>query len=157
MMAMRNLGTKTASALLVALQLVGCAHTAPEQTTEEQQVSGVLDKLSTYASAAVNAQRELAMTADAKVQNAAVRRQRMLSDMVSYDFYGDVETIVSDIANKYGYKFEVYGKRPAEHVVTNVYVQNKPVIDILKYIGYTSTKFLDISVKPDVIELHYKG
>ncbi len=154
---MRKLGRRAALCAVLAQLVAGCAQQPISVDSEEQQVANVLDKLSGYASTAVNAQRELAMTADAKVQNAAARRNRLLSDLVSYDFYGNVELIVRDIADKYGYKLEVYGKPPPGNVITSVYVQKRAVLDVLKYIGYTSTQFIDINVKPDTIELHYKG
>lgn len=153
---MRKLAMNAAVSLVVMGLGAGCAPVPTSVETDEQQTAAVLDKLSGYVEVAVNAQRELAMTADAKAQNAMARRQRLLTDVVSYDFYGDIETILNDIANKYDYKLDVFGKRPAGNVVVNVYVQKKPVLDVLKYIGY-STPFFDIKLGQGVIELHYKG
>ncbi|WP_454727675.1 MULTISPECIES: DotD/TraH family lipoprotein [Cupriavidus] len=153
---MLELAKKSALCAATLALVAACAQPISPGATDEQKVVDVLGKLDGYASAAVNAQRELAMAADAKNQNALVRRQRLLTDVVSYDFYGDVETVLKDITNKYDYKLEVYGKRPPGGVVTSVYVKNKSVLDVLKNIGY-ATPFFDIKLNPDAIELHYKG
>lgn len=153
---MLELAKKSAIAVATLVLAAGCAQSPTTETPEAQQTAAVLAKLDGYASVAVNAQRELAMATDAKNQNALVRRQRLLTDVVNYDFYGDVETVLRDITNKYDYKLEVYGKRPPGGVVTSVYVKNKPVLDVLKNIGY-ATPFFDIKLNPDTIELHYKG
>lgn len=140
--------------------LTGCATTTKEGAqvapSEEQQVASVLQRINDATVLAVNAQRELAMTADAKVAKEAALRQRLLSDLVSYDFYGDVEDILRDIAMKYAYDFEVYGKRPPERVNVNVFVSKKPVIEVLKQIGYQSG-WMDVKLTKSAIELHYKS
>lgn len=138
--------------------LVGCATTQPQPqvTTEEQQVGSVLAKISESTVLAVNAQRELSMTADAKVARESLLRQRLLTDVVDYDFYGDVEDILRDISMRYAYDFSIYGKRPPERMNVNVFVKKKPVIEVLKQIGYQSTNILDVKLTKTAIELHYK-
>lgn len=153
---MRKLARKSALYVATLGLVAGCAQPVAPEATDEQKTAAVYDKLVAMAGVAVNAQRELAMTADAKRQTEMSRRQRLLTDVVSYDSYADVETILRDISTKYGYKLEVFGKRPAGGVPVNVYVQNRPVLDVLKFIGY-STPFFDIKLNPDAIELHYKG
>lgn len=142
---------------VVSLLIAGCASQGPtrEQVSDEQQMSSVLRRIDEATDAAVKAQRELALTADAKTAEDALRRQRLMTDVVSYDFYGDVEDILKDIAVKYAYAFEVYGKRPPERVNVNVYVTKKPVIEVLKQIGYQSA-WLDVKLTKAAIELHYK-
>lgn len=138
--------------------LVGC-NTVPLEPVagaEEQQKILVLDKIRVATVMAVNAQQELALTSDSKMQNDVAARRRLLTDVASYDFYGDVESILKEIATKYGYAFEKYGKRPPEGVNVNVFLSKKPVLDVLRHIGYTSNSVLDIELKRDVIELHYK-
>lgn len=142
----------------MAAMLAGCVTTQTQQpvTTEEQQVSVVLAKISESTALAVNAQRELAMTADAKVARESLLRQRLLTDVVDYDFYGDVEDIVREIAMKYAYDFSVYSRRPPERLNVNVFVKKKPVIEVLKQIGYQATSVLDVKLTKSAIELHYK-
>lgn len=143
---------------LFILALSACAtdkHDVPD-TPDDKKITSILDQLNETTRDAVNAQRELAMTADAKVQRDQAARRRLLSDVVSYDFYGNVEELLRDIARKYGYEFEVYGARPPEMVNTNIFVQRRQVLDVLKQIGYTENTFLDIVVAKNVIELHYK-
>ncbi|HEP6430545.1 TPA: DotD/TraH family lipoprotein [Burkholderia cenocepacia] len=136
--------------------LSGCAVQPPAPTTEEQRRLDVLTRLDQATALAVNAQRELAMTADASVQRQATERTRLLTDKVSYDFYGDVEELLADIASKYGYAFKVFGKRPPDRVNVNVYVKKMPVLEVLRYVGNTASSWLDVAVKPGVIELTYK-
>lgn len=146
--------------MVLAVFLAGCAttnkETAQAAPSEEQQVASVLQRINDATALAANAQRELAMTADAKVAKEAAMRQRLLTDAVSYDFYGDVEDILRDIAMKYAYDFEVYGKRPPERVNVNVFVSKKPVIEVLKQIGY-QTGWMDVKLTKSAIEIHYKS
>lgn len=146
---------RTVGGLLVTLFAVSaCTNTGP--VTDEQKVERVLEKLNESSEQAVAAQRELALTADAKNIRELSLRKRLLTDTINFDFYGDVEDILKEVAIKYGYGFEIYGKRPPQRVNVNVFVKRKPVIEVLKQIGYAETERLDIVVKRDVIELHYK-
>ena len=156
-MASRGRVVVGACAGLAAVVLSGCAAPVAKVTSEDQRRETVLNALNDASKAAVNAQRELALTSDAAVQRQATARQRLLSDRVSYDFYGDVEEVVGDIARKYGYDLRVAGKRPPERVNVNVFVTKMPVTEVLRYIGTTANVFLDLSVKPGVIELTYKS
>ena len=145
---------------LVALALVGCSTSPRVQedaaTSEEMKIAQVIAQMNESTLVAVEAQRDLALTADAKTQHNLLLKKRLLTDVVSYDFYGNVEDLVKEIAMKYGYAFEVYGKRPPEAVVLNVYVANRKAIDVLKHVGFGATNFMDIVVKRDAIQLHYK-
>lgn len=138
--------------------LAGCTSTPlnHEPPAEDQQVSVILQKINDATAMAINAQQELALTADAKSQHDMALRRRLLTDVVSYDFFGDVELILKEISTKYGYDFASYGKRPPEGVNVNVFVVKKPVIEVLKQIGNTKTSVLDINLKREAIELHYK-
>jgi hypothetical protein len=137
--------------------LGGCVATPLAKSTDEQRSADILSKLDDATVIATNAQRELALTADASVQREATARTRMLTDHADYDFYGPVEELVGGIASKYGYQFKVFGKRPPETLNVNVYVKKMQVVEVLRYVGTTASGWLDISVKPGVIELTYKN
>lgn len=141
---------------ILASSLVACAVPQKELTSEEQRRAAVAAQIADSLSLAVNAQRELAMTQDADVQRRVMSRDRLLTDRVSYDFYGDVETILGEIAGKYGYDLKVYGKRPPEHVNVNVFVQKMQVVEVLKFVGMTAGYWIDIKIAPGAIELTYK-
>lgn len=144
--------------IVVAGALAGCALQKNEpMTSVEARRVDILNRLDAASSLAVNAQREFAMTNDGRVQRQMAERKRLLTDEVSYDFYGDVEEILRDISTKYGYELKVYGRRPAERVNVNVYVKKMPVIEVLRYIGMTAGDWLDVSVKQGVIALTYKS
>jgi hypothetical protein len=142
--------------LLVSLGSTGC-NQLPQKDEAKQAQFNVLKQISDATAVAVDAQRDLAMAAEGKQERTERTRKSILTDQVSYDFYGNVEDIVREIANRYQYRFEVYGKVPPEKVMTNVFVTRKPAIEVLKQIGYTSTVWLDIAVKKDVIEIRYKS
>lgn len=143
--------------LAVSATVAGCAVNNQVKTTpEEQRRTEIEAQISDSLSLAVNAQRQLAMTRDADVQQRAVARQRLLTDRVSYDFYGDVEQILGDIASKYGYQLKVFGQRPPEHVNVNIFVKGMPVVEVLRYIGQTAGDWLDVRVSAGVIALTYK-
>lgn len=144
---------------LVSAMLAGCGATqAPVHlsVTEEDQTNTILTKISESTALAVNAQRELALTSDAKASRENLMRQRLLIDVVNYDFFGDVEDILREIALKYAYDLEIYGKRPPERVNVNVFVKKRPVVDVLKQIGFQATNIMDIKITRTSIELHYK-
>lgn len=153
---MKKRAQLTSASILAALLLVGCAITPTTPTPEVADKDSVIALINESTQSAVNAQRELAMVADASVQQQMTQRKRLLTDVIDMDTYGDVEAIVGDIAAKYGYDFKVYGKRPPEGVNANILVTKRSVIEVLKHIGYTSTYFLDIVVKRDEIQIHYK-
>jgi len=148
---------KAVIAALGAIALAGCAAPQLPPTTEEARRIEIDAEISDSLSLATNAQRELAMTMDAGVQRQATTRQRLMTDRVSYDFYGDVEKIVGDIASKYGFELRISGKRPPDHVNVNVFVQKMPVLDVLRFVGTTAGYWLDIRITPGVIELNYKS
>jgi hypothetical protein len=136
--------------------MAGCAPTQQIATPDAQRRTAIEGQIADSLSLAVNAQRELALTRDSSIQAHVQERTRLLSDRVSYDFYGDVEQIVRDIATKYGYDFKVYGQRPPEHVNVNIFVKKMPVTEVLKYVGTTANYWLDIHVSSTAIELIYK-
>jgi len=147
--------TRRYSACL-AMLLAGCANmqSQQERPSEQKEVSAVLQKIDANMALAVDAQRELAMTADAKGDREQLNRKRIFDDVVSKDFYGDVEDLLREMAAQYDYGFNVYGPRPQEGVLINVFVTKKPAIEILKHIGY-QTKWLDVKLTKTSIELHY--
>ena len=130
----------------------GLSFSPPPPAEDPQQA--VLRKISEASALAVNAQRELALVADARAQGEFKARKRLLSDLVSYDYYGDVEQLLRDIAGKYEYEFQVFGRRPPEGVLVNVFVRDRPVLEVLKHIGM-QTRRVDIKVTKRLIELHY--
>lgn len=136
----------------------GCVSKVPlsKDVSDETQIAQILQTISDSSKVAVNAQRDLALTVDSKVQREMTMRQRLISDRVTYDFYGDVEMIVGEIASKYGYDFLVFGKRPPEGVPINVFIKDRPVLDVLKNIGVTADYWLSVVVKAGVIEIHYR-
>lgn len=141
--------------LVLANAIAGCSNTSPPSSSEDPEIKSILGKLDEKAAGAVNAQRELALAADAKVRRESNNRSKFLTDRITYDFYGDVEQILSDLANTYSYAFKIRGTRPPEGVLINVVAKNRPAMDVLKQIGYASP-VIDIRLTDGEIVLYYK-
>jgi len=140
---------------LLVVSLTGCGSMSHSTSSDADATRDVLQQINDSTTLAVNAQRELALTADSKLTSQALQRRRLLTDVISLDFYGDVEDILRDIALRYGFGFDVYGERPPERVPINVFVTKRPVLEVLRTIGYQYG--LDVKVSKDRIELHYKA
>ena len=142
-------------ALAISTLLVTGCGTFSTASSDADVAGDVLQQINDSTTLAVNAQRELALTASSKLTSQALQRRRLLTDKISLDFYGDVEDVLRDIALRYGFEFEAYGRRPPERVIINVLVKNRPVVEVLRNIGYQSG--LDVRVSKARIELHYKA
>lgn len=140
----------------LALLLTGCVGVPKKGDPEVGQdgMSAVLKRINDGTAQAVQAQQELALTAESKVERTQVNRQRLFTDVISMDFYGDVEDVLAQIARNYDYEFATYGRRPAEGALVNVFVTRKPAIEVLKNVGY-QTKWFDVKLTKTAIELHY--
>lgn len=142
---------------VAAVVLTGCAtEQKVEPLTDEQQVGSVLTQLTDASKIAVNAQRERAMLTDAVIAREAAKRERLLNDVVSYDYYGDMQRFLQEFAMKYGYDFEPFGRRPPEGVIVNIFVQRRPALEVLKAVGYQSP-MVDVVLTKTSIEMHYKS
>lgn len=144
------------ASMICLLALVACAPPVVKEAPEDERINEVLRKVRDNTSVAVNAQRELAMAAHAKADREVMMRKRLLTDLVSYDFYGPVEEILGAIAQKYEYQFQVFGKRPPEGVNVNVFVTRKTVLDCLKLIGNQSGDLFDVELTETAIVLKYR-
>lgn len=142
---------------IVSMALAGCvgAPVTESVVSEDQQVDSVLGQLTAASKVAVNAQRERAMLTDAARAREAAKRERLLTDTVSYDYYGDMQRFLQEFAAKYGYGFESFGKRPPEGVLVNIFVQRRPAIEVLRAVGYQSS-MVDVVLTSTTIEMHYK-
>lgn len=142
--------------LVTAIAVAGCSsNTPPSSFSEDQEIKMVMNRLDEKAVLAVNAQRELALAADAKVRRESNNRQKFLTDRITYDFYGDIEQVLGDFANTYDYSFKTRGNRPIEGVLVNVVAKDRPALDVLKQIGNASP-YVDIRLTDADIILYYK-
>lgn len=149
---------KRSSIFCLSLALAACAGMGKNESaplTEEQQTQEILRRIETGVMSATEAQAELARVAEARAARDAFRRKQLTSESISLDFYGDAEDVVRDIAGRFSYEFKVYGKRPPERANVNIYVKDKPAIEVLKMLG-NQTAFFDIKLTKTAIELHYK-
>lgn len=132
--------------------LTACA-TKPPETPEPT----ALDIINTRMASAVAAQQELASIKVGN-QNAPKRdRTDIFEDRVTLDYVGDIEGALKRIATQYGFALEVFGKRPPEGLVVNIYIREpKAVVDVLKAIALQYPTLVDVSVGRESIELVYK-
>lgn len=152
------------AALVAAGLMTGCAswfNSNPEPTdmatAERNALQSTLAKIDDATVGAVNAQRELVLSADARVRRESNFRKRFLTDRVNYDFYGDVEQILVDIANTYNYTFKKVGPRPVGGVLVNVYAKNMSGVDLLSSVAHADTgQRIDVRLTDSEIVLYYK-
>lgn len=139
----------------------GCAtpeKALPELSSlEKSEMKLTLDLLNESTVMAVNAQRELALSADARVRRESNFRKRFLTDKVDYNFYGDASQILSDVANTYDYSFKEYGNKPIGGVLVNVLVKNMSGVDLIKAIAYADPgQRIDVRLTDSEIIIYYK-
>ena len=154
-----------ASAIALAVLVVsGCASNAPVEgkqlTLDEQakiEASNALAQISQSTVSAINAQSELALSADAKLRRESNYRKRFLTQKVDYDFYGDVEQILQDVSNNYNYTFKKVGNRPVGGVLVNVFSKNISGVDLLKSVAHSDPgQRIDVRLTDAEIILYYK-
>lgn len=153
------------SGLVVCLLMLGgCASTKtadvqPLSLDEQAKIeaSNALAQISQSTVAATNAQSELALSADAKVRRESNYRKRFLTQKVDYDFYGDVEQILGDVANNYNYTFKTVGQRPVGGVLVNVFRKNITGVDLLQSIAHADPgQRIDVRLTDAEIIVYYK-
>ncbi|MDK2123867.1 DotD/TraH family lipoprotein [Parachitinimonas caeni] len=142
--------------MLVTALLTACAH-EPVVSKPPPDLD-VTRLINDKAQLAVDAQRELTAAAYARLEQDAKAAERLSTDRISLDFVGELETMLTSLANKYSYELVVLGKRPPQQVLVNVYVKDRSVIDILKNVGLQVDAMADVRLDRSArrIELIYK-
>lgn len=148
------------AATVLAVFVSGCATNQGDKNKAasfeaERTSQQILADLDRSADSAINAQRELALAQDAKVRRQSDLRKKFLTDKSSLNFTGDVEQVLKMMAEQYEYDFIRLGQRPADGVVVSVYANNRPTVDLLKFIAYNSP-LIDVRLTDSQIILYYK-
>lgn len=80
-----------------------------------------------------------------------------MANLVSIDWAGPIEPLLTQIANASGYRVRILGKEPAVAIMIYIDEKNKPLGDILRNAGYQCADKANIVVYPKakVIELRY--
>lgn len=78
---------------------------------------------------------------------------------VTLEWNGPAETLLSDIADRIGYAFEVSGHRPVNPAMVVVVAENEPVNDVVYRVGNMIDGFGDVVLNftAKKIELRYGG
>ncbi len=147
--------TVVAAASAVVLTLAGCATQKPPPAAPQRTV---LDEINERVAEAAAAQQELASVVSANTNAPKREPKDVFADEVTIDYVGDIEVILARIAKQYGYEFEVLGKRPPEGVMVNLFMKKpRPVVDVLRALGYQFPTTVDVNLDKTSIQLVYKG
>jgi defect-in-organelle-trafficking protein DotD len=80
-----------------------------------------------------------------------------MSNLVTIDWNGPIEPLLTQIADATGYHVNTLGKPPAIPIIVTVIAKNKPIGDVLRDAGYQCADKAEVVVFPKtrVIELRY--
>lgn len=80
-----------------------------------------------------------------------------MGQIVSIDWSGPIEPLLSQIAHMTGYSLNVLGKKPAIPVLVDIYARNQQVGAILRNAAYQADKRANVLLYPrrKLIELRY--
>ncbi len=80
-----------------------------------------------------------------------------MGNLVSIDWSGPIEPLVSRVANASGYKLKVLGREPSIPIMVTMLAHNTPLGDVLRDAGFQAGSRADIIVFPSrrVVELRY--
>lgn len=80
-----------------------------------------------------------------------------MSNLVTIDWNGPIEPLLTQIANSTGYTVNVLGKAPMLPIIVTVIAKNRPIGDVLRDAGYQCGEKADIVIFPNtkIIELRY--
>jgi len=146
--------TIVAAACAVVLTFTGCATPAPPAAPQR----GVLDQINDRVGEAAAAQQELASVVAANTNAPKRDPKDVFTDEVTIDYVGDIEVVLARIAKQYGYEFEVLGKRPPEGVMVNLFMKKpRPMVEVLRALGYQFPTTVDVNLDKTSIQLVYKG
>lgn len=139
-----------------AVILMGCS-SSPKRDVESDTTSYIMHMVNEKAQVAVNAQRELVAVQYADKELILKRQLLLETDELEVDFIGRPQRLLEALALRYEYKFIETGK-PVELKPVNVRTSKRPVLEILRDVGYQIDPVADIVLdKQDkAIRLIYK-
>ena len=116
-----------------------------------------------FSSARARRQHRLSTAAVEQKQNpdiaiaAIPNAPQELRRTISVDWYGPVEQIARDVANRASYNFQAFGNTPPTPVIVTITARNRPVIDVLRDIGLQvgSQANLKVDASRRIVELYY--
>lgn len=76
---------------------------------------------------------------------------------ITLDWYGPVEQVAQDVADRASYEFKAFGNAPPTPVIVAIRAENRQVIDVLRDIGLQLGTLANVRVDAQrrVIELYY--
>ena len=80
-----------------------------------------------------------------------------MANLVTIDWNGPIEPLLTQIADATGYSVNILGKAPSLPIIVTVIVKNQPIGQVLRDAGYQCGDKADIVIFPNtkIIELRY--
>lgn len=80
-----------------------------------------------------------------------------MSNLVTIDWNGPIEPLLTQVADATGYTVNVLGKQPTTPIIVTVIAKNRPIGEVLRDAGYQCGDKADIVIFPatKIIELRY--
>lgn len=80
-----------------------------------------------------------------------------MSNLVTIDWNGPIEPLLTQIADATGYTVNILGKEPSTPIIVTVIAKNRPIGEVLRDAGYQCGDKADIVIFPNsrIIELRY--
>jgi defect-in-organelle-trafficking protein DotD len=80
-----------------------------------------------------------------------------MSNLVTIDWNGPIEPLLTQIADATGYTVNILGKQPTLPIIVTVIAKNRPIGEVLRDAGYQCGDKADIVIFPNtkIIELRY--
>lgn len=145
--------------VLPGVFLVGCVTTqpAPILPTNQPQQEGLVDmRISDAAKKIEGLLLDLSAAKDQQSESVDKQVQENLGFLVSVSWIGDIETVVTKLADSVGMRHRVIG-RPLAPVFVSIDLKDAPLADAYRIIGMQAGSRADIVYRPgeNVIELIY--
>lgn len=150
--------------ICAGLFLQGCSGYSKAKVKNPQYVVSPDDVSVRLAEAADRASRSLeALAAVEQADNpdatvaAVPNAPQELRRSMTVDWYGPVEQVAKDVADRASYEFTTFGNTPPVPMIVAIRAENRQVIDILRDIGLQlgGTAKLRVDAQRRVIELYY--
>jgi defect-in-organelle-trafficking protein DotD len=143
----------TGLALSALVLVAACAPGKPYKYKNPQLVADpdkVSAQLAQAADRASNALQTLAAVEQTRTPSASTAPlddvPMELKRAVSIEWVGPAEEVLLQMANRASYSFDVIGEGPSNPLIVTLNVENTPIIDVLRSIGYQVGTQGDVSV-----------
>lgn len=156
---------KSLAAMALIVFLAGCQYLPQDFSAGRPQVAAEPDKVSAMladaADRAANSLQSLAAVEHARTPAASLapvgNAPTELRRAITVNWVGPVEPITKTLADRAGYTFAVAGSPPPVPAVVSIDAENRPLIEVLRDIGFQLGNRGDVKVSGDTktVEITY--